>query len=180
MFSLILQLLDMGIEFNTIIAEGLVLFDPDSYIKCCDYGDIDGMNDNGETELYNKYKESEHEIVKDCYYKNSPIFIYNKNTVIHSDIIYKANWREISYSDVIKGNFSDNDRPCIVGKKPCIIPLELCEYDDSDEQQNGLINEMLDTLPWNDGSNIYELLVTRKNLNMNKMRYGKFVFTYYT
>lgn len=176
----------MGVDYNIIIAKGLVLYDPDSYIGYTNYDDIDGVTDISVQKLYNEYKGLDYKIVSDRYSNNSPIFIYDKNSVKSRDVIYRAH-DTCSFDEIAKprglghlanNNFDfENNRPYIVGKDPAVYPLNFYDYDEVECQVEN-IDRILKLFPCNDGDGVYHL--KNKKINKNKMRFGEFVFIYYT
>ena len=165
----------MGVDYNIVIAEGLVLYDPDSYLNHVVFEDMDGMTENDTDELYNKYLHEEYNIVYDCYASNAPIFIYKEETVIKEDTIFRA-YGALSKDEITDGTFKD--RPYIIGKNLAVYPIDF--YIDDDKQEEKIKN-ILDIFPIScNESGFLDLRMDKDKLDLNKMRYGKHVFVYYS
>lgn len=164
----------MGVDYNIVIAEGLVLYNPDSYLKYVSFEDVEGINDQEIQELYNKYEHPEYNVVQDCYKSNTPIFIYKKDSVVVKDKIWRA-YGTSKAKQVCEGDFKD--RPYIVGQDLAVYPINF--YND-EEEQDKKIKIALNVLPIIYGEEgFYCLKIEKDKLDLNKMSYGKFVFIYY-
>lgn len=166
----------MGVDFNIISAKGLILYDPDSYIKYVNYDEIDGMTDLAIQNL-RANRVMDYDVIMDCYSKNSPIFIYDKTSVLFETSISRAHCTN-SFKSIIDCEHNyDRSRPYIIGQDPAVYPVNFYDYDDEKCQQEN-INRMLKLFPLNTYYGNYCLV--NDNVNKNKMRYGEFVFVYYS
>jgi len=164
---------NMGVNYNIIIAEGIILCNPDKYFcwdPCCDL-------DEKELEEYGEKKSGDrYGIASDYYSGNSPIFVYDKSSVTHTSSISRAyGGQNIKYHE----DADLKDKPLYLGVSyPAMFPMDFYDYDNDDLQKQKKIEYMeniRDTI-----IDEYRVKVLDHEQFMKWSQYGKFTFVYHT
>lgn len=154
----------MGVNYNIVIAEGLIVYNPDEVIKFIDIDD------------YNEENFCKYEIECDGYSSNTPIFIYDISTREHQSDISRA-YTNIQFDYHEKGKYG-KEKPLYCGTYPTVLPMDFYKYDNKKLQKEKLeeyYNEVNDKF--------YEygkVEILDKEKFKKWSTYGKFVYVYHT
>lgn len=165
----------MGKIYNIVIAEGLIIYNPN---KCIKFYDEDAEDVEDEHDDVDKNPDKLYEVCFDLYSSNGPIFIYDHDKLEHKSDIWRAHGNiDIKYHT--EAEYYE-DKPFYCGNSyPFVLPMNYYQYDDEKIQSEN-ITFFYNVISDRKSLDELSLQITDKENFYKWSQFGKFVFVYFT